>query len=346
MTTKHPEDAAGDTEGGRASTKSSDFETAGVSITQVHAFLQHWPLAQPQATLAATRENTVYRVDTVQGKSYALRIRRVGYRSDAEINSELDWMAMLARAGLHVPVPVTALNGARLVCIDEHRADLVTWLNGKPMGSSGERLQLTDALTTFRTLGRTAARLHLLSDQWALPAGFERPRWDIDGLLGESPLWGRFWDCAGLTETDIALFTQFREAARVALNDLHDSLDMGLIHADLVRENILLDPTDANTVALIDFDDSVFGYRLFEIATALGKNVDEPEYTGLRDALIEGYCDLRSIDVSHLDLFMAIRAATYVGWSAARKCEPGGYARADRIARAARVAVSRWLNST
>jgi len=142
------------------------------------------------------------------------------------------------------------------------------------------------------------------------------------------------------------LFTQFREAANEALTKVHGSLDVGLIHADLVRENILLDPKDSNTLALIDFDDGVYGYRLFEIATALGKNVDEPQYPALRDALIEGYRELRLIDVSALDLMMAIRAATYVGWSLARKLEPGGSARAERTTQAARVAIKKWLDTT
>jgi len=89
----------------------------------------------------------------------------------------------------------------------------------------------------------------------------------------------------------------------------------------------------------------VFGYRLFEIATVLGKNVDDTQYPALREALIDGYRELQSLDISALDLFMAIRAATYVGWSAARRTEPGGDVRADRLISAARVAVTHWLNS-
>jgi len=89
----------------------------------------------------------------------------------------------------------------------------------------------------------------------------------------------------------------------------------------------------------------VFGYRLFEIATALGKNVDEPQYPALREALIAGYRELRPIDTTTLDLFMAIRAATYVGWNAGRKTESGSDARGERILCAARVAAAHWLNS-
>ncbi len=344
MTFKSTEETPAKTREG--SDRAADAEAASAAMTQVRAFLEHWSLANANITFIAHRENTVYRVDTVEGKSYALRIRRSGYRSDGEIHSELEWMAMLAREGMCVPMPVTTTDGTRLVSVNKHRADLVTWLSGKPLGSSGKPLNLTDPIATFRTLGKTAARLHRLSDQWVLPKGFERPGWHHDALLGESPLWGRFWDCSGLTTCDAALFSQFREAAGVALTDVHDSLDMGLIHADLVGENILLQPTDPDAIGLIDFDDGAFGYRLFEIATALGKNVNDPQYPALRNALIKGYRELQPIDISDLDLFMAIRAATYVGWSAARKTEPGGEARANRAVVAARVAVTHWLNST
>jgi Ser/Thr protein kinase RdoA (MazF antagonist) len=318
----------------------------GVPESQAYAFLEHWSLEKAHVSLAAHRENSVYRVDTPQGRSYALRIRRVGYRTDTELISELDWMTMLAKKGLRVPLPVAASDGSRMVCIGKDRADLVTWLNGKAIGASGESLTLSEATNTFRTLGKTAARLHLLSDQWTMPAGFNRPRWDSDALFGESPLWGRFWDCAELSQSDAGLFTRFREAASKALNSLHDALDMGLIHADLVRENVLVDSADPSAVALIDFDDGVFGYRLFEIATALVKNVNEPQYPAIRDALIEGYRELRPMNTSGLDLFMATRAATYVGWSAARLSEPGGQARFDRVTRAARDAASHWLSTS
>lgn len=329
----------------RANTVRSDTETVDVTSTQLSAALEHWSLAVAHVTLAAHRENTVYRVETVEGKRYALRVRRAGHRTDAEIDSELDWMAMLAYEGLRVPMPIITNDGARVVRDGELRADLVTWLDGQPLGKSGEPLELSDAVTTFRTLGRTAARIHLLSDRWTLPAGFERPRWDLDALLGDTPLWGRFWDCSGLTSSDAALFSQFREAASVALTNVHDLLDVGLIHADLVRENILLDPNDTHSVAVIDFDDGANGYRLFEIATALGKNVDEPQYFALREAFIDGYRESRPIDTTHLDLFMAIRAATYVGWSAVRRDELGGEARAERAVCATRVAATQWFNS-
>ena len=97
------------------------------------------------------------------------------------------------------------------------------------------------------------------------------------------------------------MFTAFREQAAVAMSEL--SLDMGLIHADLVRENVLVNGSD---LYFIDFDDGGFGYRLFDVATALLKNRAEPNYADLQTALIDGYRSLRALDTTQLDLFLAL----------------------------------------
>ena len=86
-------------------------------------------------------------------------------------------------------------------------------------------------------------------------------------------------------------------------------------------------------IALIDFDDCGYGWRMFEIATALLKNRKEPHFDLIRDALIEGYRSKRSLSdeaLETLPLFLLIRSLTYIGWSAARLDEPGMEARLQR----------------
>ena len=97
-------------------------------------------------------------------------------------------------------------------------------------------------------------------------------------------------------------------------------INIGLIHADLVRENMLV---QGDTVRFIDFDDSGFGYRIFDLATALLQNINEPDYAELQAALCEGYAERRSLpDIGLLPLFLVLRALTYVGWAADRMSEP------------------------
>ena len=67
--------------------------------------LCRWGMSDADFHLIAARENSVYRVDH-DGLSYALRVHRRGYRSDAELWSELQWMQAISHGAIEVPAPV------------------------------------------------------------------------------------------------------------------------------------------------------------------------------------------------------------------------------------------------
>lgn len=302
--------------------------------------LARWPVEVQAIELAARRENAVFKVNT-PGGDFALRLHRKGYRSDAELTSELQWMAELARGGLSVPEPLASLSGAFIELIEGVQVDVLGWLSGVPMGVTGTPLALADRAGTFLRLGQTMAKLHTLSDGWTLPAGFTRPRWDLDGLLGEAPLWGRFWENPMLGSAQQAMLRAVRQKAWAALQEPGDA-DFGLVHADMVRENVLV---DGDAIRLIDFDDSGFGFRLFDMATALIKNRSEPDYAELEAALIGGYRTVRVLDSSALPLFMALRGLTYLGWISARFDEPGGRERCARHIASYVPLAEEWLEA-
>ena len=305
----------------------------------VEQALAVWGMEGADWRLIAERENKVYRVDHA-GRAYALRLHRPGYCSEAELRSELDWMEAADAGGLGVPAPVASAEGAFLHMIDGVAVDVLDWLNGEPLGKTGVPLVSDDRTGLFRAIGREMARLHQVSDAWTLPEGFTRRRWDRDGLLGEAPVWDRFWDNPTLDADDRALFLRFRETASADLAALEDSLDFGLIHADLVRENVMI---DEGRVQLIDFDDSGFGFRLFDIATTLLRNRPEPDDEALKAALLDGYLSVRALDLKALDLFVALRATTYVGWIISRMHEPGSEVRNARFIATARDLVRAYL---
>jgi Ser/Thr protein kinase RdoA (MazF antagonist) len=284
-----------------------------------------WGLSGHKATLVAERENHVYRVDAAA--PLALRLHRRGMRSAAELLSELDWMAALAARGLSVPRPHPALDGALCHDINGRIVDVLGWLDGVPMGKGGRLNPAVDGLAAYRALGRAMALLHLKSDDWTPPPQFQRHAWDFDGLLGEAPLWGRFWENPRLTPSEADLMTQARDKARNQLAALPFP-DYGLIHADLVQENVLI---GQNGPHLIDFDDGGYGYRLFDMATVLNFILREPDPLPLQQAFTQGYLATRPIDLSALPLFQAIRAFTYVGWIVPRLSEPGADARHTRF---------------
>lgn len=296
-----------------------------------------WPQITSPPQLVAQRENTVYRVETTLGP-HALRLHRPGLHSAAALQSELDWMAMLAAAGFQVPRPQPTVSGDLLAQISGRMASLLTWLPGTPLGATGRPLPLHGPArtATFHALGAQMARLHSLSDRWQPPARFTRPVWDQPGLIGDAPLWGAFW--ALPDPADAALMQRLRAHAATRLPD---AADYGLIHADLVRENVLIDGPHLH---FIDFDDSGFGFRGFDIATALLKNLSEPDFPALQTALLAGYQSQRPLpDPGLLPLFLALRSVTYIGWAATRMAEPGTPLRAARFLATSKTLIARHL---
>ena len=277
-------------------------------IQQAQKALAAWDLQTADITLAAQRENTVFRVEHTRG-TFALRQHRQGYHTAAALKSELDWITALAAADRPVPQPIATLKGALLHTQNNQNFSLITWLPGTPMGITGTPLTLENRRDVFHALGAEMARLHSTSDQWIPPKDFTRTPWDADGLVGDTPHWNRFWDNPALTKPQASLFADFRDTAQNLLTEIQ--LDYGLIHADLLRENVLI---DGDIIRFIDFDDSGPGYRLFDLATTLLRNGEEPDIAQLSEAMIAGYHSQRPLDLTHLPLFMALRACTYVGW--------------------------------
>lgn len=293
-------------------------------------------------TLLAQRENHVYRLDIPDEAPTVLRIHRKHYRSNCEIVSELQWMLYLSQQGIKVPEPIVTKRNTLIETIEGHQIDRLSWLDGRPLSITGTSLDLTDRETTYRQLGQVMAKLHLISDDWTQPERFSRPQWEKNGLLGEQPLWDRFWENPKLTDDQRHLIIKAREQAAKDLTQQGLALDYGLIHADLVQENILL---GRNGIQLLDFDDGGFGYRLFEVATPLLKIRSEPDYALLEAALIGGYQTARSLDVKELPLFLLLRSFTYVGWIIQRMDESGSSERCERFINTAVVLAENYLNS-
>lgn len=255
------------------------------------------------------RENHVFEMALPAGRA-ALRLHRLGYQSPEAIRSELWWCAELAKAGLPVPGAIPALDGSLLIRLEDGRlASAIAWIEGEALGETnlGFARPLAEVADLYRALGALLARMHRVTDGLVLPEGFTRPRWDRDGLVGEAPFWGRFW------EHPVASPDQQRALIR-ARDALRERLDgpVGLIHADVLRENVLVNDC---SVSLIDFDDSGFGYRLHDLGTALVQTVQRPEHEVLRDALMEGY---GTTDRDGVEVFILARALASVGWTIPR----------------------------
>lgn len=266
--------------------------------------------------LIRNRENAVFEMETPDGPA-ALRLHRHGYQDAAAIRSELWWCARLAEAGVAVPPPLPGRDGSLLLTLPGGRfASAIRWQDGVPLGETGVPLAdpLPVILDRHRALGRLLAQVHSAADHLTLPEDFSRPRWDMAGLVGEAPQWGRFWDHPAATPAQAHRLRVVRDWLAGRLRDMSEA-DFGLIHADVLRENVLV---DQQAISLIDFDDSGFGYRAYDLGTAMLGNLAEPAYALIRDALVDGYATLRPVSVAMVEVFTLMRACASVGWTMPR----------------------------
>jgi Ser/Thr protein kinase RdoA (MazF antagonist) len=233
------------------------------------------------------------------------------------------------------------------------RVDVFEWIDGRPLGTSERGLddELRDVECIYRNVGSLMARLHNHADDWVRPDGFERRSWDLHGLVGEQPLWGRFWELGALKAAERDLLVRARDRLRRELGAIASGSDrhrgFGLIHADFVPENLLL--TADGQVKLIDFDDSGFGWHMFDVATAL-YFIQEGRCFGVaKRALIDGYRahrDLPDEILETLPVFMTARGFTYLGWAHTRPLTEESVAILPHVIRLACLQADRLLTAS
>ncbi|NUT16660.1 MAG: phosphotransferase [Cupriavidus sp.] len=285
--------------------------------------LARWDLDHAGISPIKIRENAVFRVDLRDGGRVALRVHRAGYHSDAALQSEFEWMAALHQAGIEVPRAMPSRAGRLFERIEARGAadgrlvDVLEWVEGRQLGALESGLGVGEGAVArcYVTLGEIAARMHNQSSAWRPPAGFVRHHWCEQGLTGPAPLWGRFWELEQLSQPQRTLLAAARRAIRRDLLAYgKSSRNFGLIHADLVPENLMV---EGDRVRVIDFDDAGYGWHLFDLATSLYFLRDKADFDAALDAFLDGYRRHRPLpqsELAHLPLFLAARGTTYLGW--------------------------------
>ena len=238
--------------------------------------LPEWGIDSAHFSLIKMRENVPFKLETSDGgQKRVLRIHRAGFDFDDALRSEMQWIQALAEEGIETPEVFPTRSGqlfaysTSTLAGDPRQIDMFAWVNGTQLGSGEEVLDgdLNKKKSNFRAIGELAGRVHPQSAAWRLPAGFTRHAWDVDGLAGDQPFLGRFWKLDALSKSKRHLMERARDRIRREFKAIDPSPESyGIIHADMAVENILV---DGDHVRLIDFDDSGFGWYLFELATAL-----------------------------------------------------------------------------
>jgi Ser/Thr protein kinase RdoA (MazF antagonist) len=282
-----------------------------------------FPVAKPRLTLVTVSENVTFRLmDGMTGEDWVLRLHRPGYNSAAELEAERVWTGALRAAGLATPEPLPARDGRAFVlqpveATGETRlAGVTRWIDGEVLeGLLKDPTRTAERPGWFARLGALVARTHLQSETWTPPPGFARCRLDAEGLMGPSPRWGPFWDHAALSAEDRHLVLAARKVLYARLSALpQDPAVFGMIHADLHPGNLLV---REDGLAIIDFDDAAFGWRMYDIAVALTHQQAAPDFTAVRNAFLAGYREVRNLpeaEAAQLPHFLLVRDLVQLGW--------------------------------
>lgn len=304
-------------------------------LRSAHDALSAWNIRVADVQRVSVSENIAFRVAGLDGRTYVLRLHRPGYHSLDELVAEQTWTQALLEAGIDVPVPVPTRHGHGYSSVDvggEHRhAGLLRWVDGEPLhailgrpharpeGAEYESAEPSETIFRyFERLGEIIAAIHDQATGWRVPAGFARHALDADGLMGERPFWGRFWESPYLTPAERRRLEALRQPIRDILSQCPKEGLYSLIHADLHPGNVIV---DGARLHVIDFDDSGFGWHHYDFAVALYHYQQDARFQRLRDALFAGYRRIRRLGaeaVELLPLFLLIRSLASIGWSAAR----------------------------
>jgi len=287
--------------------------------------IKHWDVEVKSINLHLQSENTVFKVEGLDGNTYALRIHRKGYHDLEELNSEHVWTSSLSNAGLLVPEAVVTRSGKAYTSVSflnssEYRyVGLVKWIEGTILNDLILDLEEKDVSDLYESLGKVVAKFHKATIAWEEPKDFKRHSFDTDGFLGSKPFWGRFWEAQNATTSEREKLSVIRNNITKILSKLpRDINSFGMIHADLHSQNVLI---QGKSLSVIDFDDSGFGWYGFDLAVAIWDRLDFTA-TGCHfdiayKSLIRGYIEERPNAkdiIETIPTFLLMRTLMLIRW--------------------------------
>ncbi len=202
-----------------------------------------------------------------------IRVTPPGHKTEHEVRAEMDWMEYLAENGAPVEQVVRSNRGSAMEIIntDEGKIPIVCfkWAPGRIVRSS----DFSPAL--FQTWGKAVGMMHRLTKDYkpsTTPNG--RIQWYDDEYLDRSLIPAHQ---KKVLERFDGLISHFKN-----LPTNRDSF--GLIHQDVHQANLFL---EGESITVLDFDDCVYGFFIFDIANALGFSIWEKQEAMSNDQFAE-----------------------------------------------------------
>ena len=257
--------------------------------------IERYDLDVKQVRLVTNEMNGIFRVDTVDGQKYILRVTDPsGCHSLEEIRSEMMWLAALRRdTDLGVPKPLTTRDGELVTTVEvpgvpEARHCIIfSWLPGADLA---DRLSAENV----HKLGALTALLHEHARTFNPPEGFRIrklnrvfPYADPDYPIVEPVV---VFDDAHrdlFPHPRREVYQRAVERVQDALDGLYaDESDLRVIHNDLHQWNVKV---WRGQLYVLDFEDLAWGYPAQDIAITLHHLQSYEQYGALREAFEQGY---------------------------------------------------------
>lgn len=276
--------------------------------------LGRYPIVVRRLRLLATDTNTIFRIDTADGRRLALRVGTAPDTIVTDIALETAWLEALADSGIEVVGIVPSNDGARFVEVEDpdvdgvRRCAVFTWVPGRTPGSGA-------TATDYRHLGELSARLHDHGTHWSPPAGTLGVAWDRVFYAPDDPVVMYDQRFRGLMTPERTRVVRVVEAR--CGEELERTYRGGrpiVVHGDLHPWNV---HRHRGRLIAFDFEDVMWATPVQDIAISLYYNRDRPDHTDLVAAFRDGYTIHRPWPVEHdrqLELLWAARTILFINY--------------------------------
>ena len=251
-------------------------------------------------------ENTTFKLSAEQG-NFLVRVYCGLQNTVQDIESEAKIIEYIISCNYYTYQKPIYNNSNNFVSIGEASGiskpvSILSWIGSPIVGNN------VNDISFFEKLGKLLAHIHNKLAEWQKPIDFQRSMLDADSLIGKNGAFGyadlayKYFDreTVSLFESVYQRLLDF-EAVAVKGNNF------GIIHGDLHLNNVIL---HQNNLVPIDFDDSGYGYYIYDLAVILANYWGIPEYSEIRTNLVKGYRSIGQLSSeieNQLSLFIAAR---------------------------------------
>ncbi|MDY6900457.1 MAG: phosphotransferase [Cyanobacteriota bacterium] len=271
--------------------------------------IKQYSLQSPRLKFLKHLENTTFKLSTEQG-NFLLRVYCGLNNTTQDIESEAKIIEYLNSCSQYsYQKPIRNISD-RFVSIGEYRGiskpvSILSWIDSPIVGDNINDLNL------FEQLGKLLAEIHNKLSDWQKPVNFHRPMLDADALIGKHGAFGyansayKYFDkeTVDLFESVYKRLINFEAVAGQGKNIF------GIIHGDLHLNNVIL---HKNNLIPIDFDDSGYGYYIYDLAVILANYWGMKEYSQIKTNLIQGYRTIRKFSDEIENKLLLFIAARYI----------------------------------